>query len=471
MNASSPAGRPLSRSAGDGRAAAPIRLVHLGLGNFFRAHQAWYTDQAPDAADWGIAAFTGRSSDLADSLSAQDGLYTLITRAAEGDRFEVVSSLTRTHPGPDHDAWLGHLATPDVCAVTITVTEAGYLRAADGGLDSDRPEVRRDVEALRGDLTAPVHTAPARLVAGCAARRRADAGPLSLVSCDNLPGNGEALGRVVDDLAQMVDPALAEWMAGSVSFVTTMVDRITPRTTPDDRRAVADGTGHDDCCPVATEPFHEWVLSGAFPAGRPDWDGAGATITDDIEPYEHRKLWLLNGAHSLLAYAGSARGHQTVAEAVDDDACRSWMQQWWDEAARHLDLPAADVQAYRDALLDRFANPRMHHRLAQIAADGSQKLPVRILPVLRAERSAGRLPEGAARVLAAWVCHLRGAGAPVDDVRAEQVTTLADGPLADAVPRVLEGLDPELGTDDELVKTVLADAKRLSDEPTGGARP
>ena len=182
---SAPAGRSLSRSAGDGRAAAPVRLVHLGLGNFFRAHQAWYTDRAPDAAEWGIAAFTGRSADLADSLSAQDGLYTLITRAAEGDRFEVVSSLTRTHPGPDHHAWLGHLATPDVRAVTITVTEAGYLRAASGGLDRDRPEIRRDVEALRGDLAAPVHTAPARLLAGCAARRRADAGPLALISCDN----------------------------------------------------------------------------------------------------------------------------------------------------------------------------------------------------------------------------------------------------------------------------------------------
>jgi fructuronate reductase len=444
--------------------------VHLGLGNFFRAHQAWYTEHAPDAADWGIAAFTGRSAALADSLSAQDGLYTLITRAAEGDRFEVISSLTRTHPGPDHDAWLGHLASPDVRGVTLTVTEAGYVRGADGGLDRDRPEVRADVEALRGDPTAPVHTTPARLVAGCAARRRADAGPLSLISCDNLPGNGEVLGRVVDDLAQLVDPGLADWIAGSVSFVTTMVDRITPRTTPDDRRAVAEGTGRDDCCPVATEPFSEWVLSGAFAGGRPGWDGAGATITDDIEPYEHRKLWLLNGAHSMLAYAGSVRGHQTVGDAVGDDTCRNWMQQWWDEASRHLDLPTAGISAYRDALLDRFANPRMHHRLAQIAADGSQKLPVRILPALREERAAGRLPEGAARVLGAWVAHLRGAGAPVDDVRGEQMVALAAGPLPDAVRRVLDALDPAVGADDELVKTVLADAGDLlrepADEPT-----
>jgi fructuronate reductase len=460
-----PSGRALSR--GDGRPAAPVRLVHLGLGNFFRAHQAWYTDRAPDAADWGIAAFTGRSGALADSLAAQDGLYTLITRAAEGDHFEVVSSLTRTHPGTDHDAWCGYLASPDVRGVTLTVTEAGYVRGADGGLDRDRPEIRADVQALRSDLAAPVHTAPARLVAGCAGRRRADAGPLALVSCDNLPGNGEALARVVGDLAEMVEPGLAEWVEASVSFVTTMVDRITPRTTPEDRRAVAEGIGRDDCCPVATEPFSEWVLSGAFPGGRPDWDGAGATITDEIEPYEHRKLWLLNGAHSILAYAGSARGHRTVAEAVADDTCRDWMQQWWAEASRHLDLPTADIQAYRDALLERFANPRMHHRLAQIAADGSQKLPVRILPVLRRERSAGRMPEGAARALAAWVMHLRGAGAPVDDVRAGQMVALAGGPLPDAIRHVLDALDPAVGEDAELVAAVLAGARQLAAEPAG----
>ena len=163
------------------------------------------------------------------------------------------------------------------------------------------------------------------------------------------------------------------------------------------------------------------MLSGDFPGGRPRWEPPGATFADNIEPYEQRKLWLLNGAHSLMAYAGSARGHETVAEAVVDDTCRAWMQQWWAEASRHLDLPAEVVDAYRDALLDRFANPRMRHRLAQIAADGSQKLPVRVLPVLRAERAAGRLPGGAARVLAAWICHLRGLGVPVDDVRADQM--------------------------------------------------
>jgi fructuronate reductase len=456
-----PAGGELSRAAGPGRPAGSVLLVPLGLGNFYRAHQAWYTDRAPDADDWGYAAFTGRRVELADALNAQEGLYTVITRAADGDRFEMLSSISRAHAGADHEAWLGYLASPQVRAVTVTVTEAGYVRGPDGGLDRDRDEVKAEVEALRKDLGAVVRTAPARLVAGCAARRQGDWGPLTVVSCDNLPGNGAVVARVVRDLAELVDPGLADWIAGSVAYVTTMVDRITPRTTPEDVQTVAEATGLHDSSPVGTEPFSEWVLSGPFPGGRPGWDAAGATITDDIEPYEHRKLWLLNGGHSLLAYAGSILGHQTVADAVADETCRGWLEEWWSEASRYLSLPEADVAAYRGALLDRFTNPRMHHRLAQIAADGSQKLPVRILPTLRRERAAGRLPSGTVRVLAGWVCHLRGAGAPVSDARADQVVPLADGPLPQAVPRVLGALDPALADDGELVAAVVADAERL----------
>jgi fructuronate reductase len=235
-------------------------------------------------------------------------------------------------------------------------------------------------------------------------------------------------------------------MADSVSTVTTMVDRITPRTTPADVQAVLEETGTEDRAPVVTEPFHEWVLSGAFLAGRPRWEDAGATFTDDVSPYEHRKLWLLNGAHSLLAYAGSALGHQTVAEAVADDRCRAWVEQWWSEASPHLSLPAVDLAAYRSALSTRFANPRIEHRLEQIAADGSQKLPVRIVPVLRRERAAGRLPEGALRVVAAWLAHLRGA----------ELVASAAGPLPAAVRRVLAFLDPTLAEDTEVASAVVA---------------
>jgi fructuronate reductase len=452
----------LSRAAAHVRDAAPVRLVHLGLGNFFRAHQAWYTEHAGDAEDWGIAAFTGRSAEVAERLTAQEGLYTLVSRGADRDRFELVASLSRAHAAADHDAWLDLFRSPALAAVTITVTEAGYLRGTDGGLDAARPEVRADVDALRGDTAAVVRTTPGRLVAGLAARQRADAGPLALVPCDNVAGNGAITARVVGDFAQLLDSALAAWIAESVSVVTTMVDRITPRTMPQDVVTVREATGLDDRAPVISEPFTEWVLEGAFPAERPRWERAGATFTDDVTPFEHRKLWLLNGAHSLLAYAGSIRGHDAVAAAVTDDTCRSWLEQWWSEASAHLALPADDLAAYRDALIERFANGRMRDRLARIAADGSQKLPIRIVPVLRAERAAGRLPEGATRIVAAWVCHLRGHGAPINDARAEQVVPLAGGRLHDAARRVVGALDPALGADPDVVASVVAHCEQLA---------
>jgi fructuronate reductase len=439
-----------------------VRLVHLGLGNFFRAHQAWYTDHAGDAGGWGYAAFTGRHADLAVALTAQDCLYTLVTRAADGDSYERVGSLSAAHPAADHDAWLGYLRSPELAAVTITVTEAGYFQRTGGGLDVARPEVAADLAALRDEPTAAVRTAPARLVAGLLARRRADAGPLAIVPCDNLPSNGPITERLVTDLAERLDGGLAAWIATNVAVVTTMVDRITPRATAADIRAVRDLAGFDDRCPVITEPFSDWVLSGDFPAGRPRWQDCGAILTADVLPFEERKIWLLNGAHSLLAYAGSIIGHATVADAVASPTCMEWLTEWWSEASGHLSQPSAEVASYRRALLTRFENARMRDRLDRIAADGSQKLPVRVLPVLRAERAAGRLPPGATRVLAAWICHLRGLGAPVNDARADEVLPLADGQVSAAVRRVLGWLDAELADDRDLVALVADLTEQLS---------
>ena len=425
----------------------PPRIVHLGLGGFFRAHQAWYTGAAPDAAQWGIAAFTGRSRTLADKLAAQQGRYTLVVRGPERDEISVQRAVVAAHPGDDFAAWCGYLARTQVAVVTLTVTEAAYLRARDGGLDLDHPDVRADVEAVRRGEQAT--TVPGRLVAGLAARHTAGSGPLAVVSCDNLPGNGTATARVVTDLAAVAQPALTGWIRDNVSFVSTMVDRITPHTTAQDVRAVAEATGWPDAVPVVTEPFTEWVLSGDFPAGRPAWEAAGARFAGDVHPHETRKLLLLNGGHTLLAYAGSARGHDTIASAVADPVCQGWLNQWWDEATRYVPLPTADLTAYREALLERFANPRIRHTLAQIAADGSQKLPIRVLPVLRGERAAGRIPTGAVRVVAAWIDHLRGIGAPVNDAGAAPYRERA-GSARD----VLALLAPDLAGDTDLIEAI-----------------
>ena len=441
-----------------GRATAPVRMVHLGVGNFFRAHQAWFTERSSDAAEWGYAAFTGRSADVAGELATQDGLYTLLVREPDGDRPEVVSSLSAVHAGEDLPALRGYFASADLALVTSTVTEAGYRRDTTGGLDLADPAVVADIAALREDPRSDaVTTTPGRLVSGLLARRAADAGPIALVPCDNVPDNGPMVARVVRDLATEVDPTLLGWIEDNVAVVTTMVDRITPRATEEDRATVADLLGVQDPQVVVTEPFAEWVLAGDFPRSRPEWPGA--QIVDDVSKHEQRKLWLLNGSHSLMAYGASALGHETVASAIADPTVRGWVEEWWDVAAAHLEVDAAEVADYRQALVDRFSNPRIRHLLAQIAADGSQKVPIRFGPALRAEVAAGRHPEGATRPLAAWLAHLHGHGAPVQDAQQETVARLAAAAPDEAVRTVLGWM--EIDPTPELVDQVLAQAARF----------
>ncbi len=223
--------------------------------------------------------------------------------------------------------------------------------------------------------------------------------------------------------------------------------------------------GYVDAYPVATEPFSEWVISGGFPAGRPRWEEAGATIVAEVGSFEQRKLWLLNGSHSMLAYAGSIRGYSTIDEAIADPSCRSWVEMFWDEASRHLTLPAADIAEYREALLARFSNPRAGDQLARIAADGSTKLVVRTLPTIRAERAAGRVPVGCATTIAAWILHLRGLGAPIKDPGAAAAEKAANsGELREAVPAVLDVLEPGLGGDRDFVDAVIRQAGAIQSQ-------
>ncbi|NUU17801.1 mannitol dehydrogenase family protein [Cellulomonas humilata] len=421
-----------------------MRIVHLGLGAFARAHLLWYTqgaNEAGGAEQWGVAAFTGRSAAAAEPLARQDGRYTLLVRSPEGDAPTTIDALVAVHDGADADAWREYFRRPEVGVVTLTVTEAGYRRTSDGALDRHDPAVALDVERLRagGDAL----TAPGRLVDGLRARREAGTGPIAIVSCDNLPDNGRVTRRVTLDLASAVDESLARWIEEDVAFVSTMVDRITPATTDADRAIVRKLTGREDRSPVVTEPFSEWVLDGEFPAGRPRWEVAGAQLVDDLEPYERRKLWLLNAGHSLLAYEGLARGLSTVAEAFADPDCRADLEQLWSEAADVLTLPVDDATA---ALRARFANARIEHRLAQIAKDGSVKLPVRVMAVAQQRATAG-LPVGraAAGVVAAWIQHLESVDASTSDpgavdlaerLRGQGSSTRADLALDLVAPRL-----------------------------------
>ncbi|HVX42826.1 MAG TPA: mannitol dehydrogenase family protein [Mycobacteriales bacterium] len=432
-------------------AALPVTSVHLGLGAFHRAHQAWYTHRAGGS---GIAAFTGRRPDAAIPLAAQDGLYTLLERGADADRPEIIGSISAAHDGADLDALRTYLADPAVTVVTTTITEAGYHRDRAGDIDQGDPVIAHDI----ADIGA-AQSAPGRLLAGLIARRDADSGPIAVVPCDNLAANGPTFERVMISLAEAVDPELPSWMRDNVSFVSTMVDRITPATTDADRSAAAKLTGFTDAAPVVAEPFSEWILTDAFPAARPAWESAGARLVKDVTPHEDRKLLLLNGSHSLLAYAAPTRGHRTVAEAIADDTCRSWVEEWWDEAVTQLDFPAAELTNYRKALIERYSNPRIQHNLSQIAADGSQKLPIRVVPVLRAGRAAGRIPSGAVRPVAGWLVHLR--AGQVKDPRAAELVPAVQGDLEVAVRVVLDAIAPELISDDEVRAAIQAEAEQL----------
>jgi len=353
----------------------PVRIVHLGLGNFHRSHQAWYTEHAADRADWGIAGFSVRGSGVADRLADQDGLYSLIERGPESDQVSVIGSLVETHAG-DSPRFAELLTAHETAIVTLTITEAGY----------------------RLDATPPV--ALTRLVAGLEARRLSRGGPVAIVSCDNLPANGSATRAAVLGLATALDRSLAGWIDEMVTFVSTSVDRITPHLADAELAALRTASGWEDAAPVVTEPFSDWVLQGDFPGGRAQWESAGARFVDDVEPFERRKLWLLNGAHTILAASGPARGHQTVAAAFADPSCRELVAGFWDEAARHLDSPVLDIPGYLEQLRQRFANPRIAHRLSDIADQAPAKVRVRLLPVLEAERAAGRTGAATLRALA-----------------------------------------------------------------------
>lgn len=408
------------KSLPDLTARPPARMAHLGLGAFHRSHQAWYTARANESSGeaWGIVAFTGRRPDAADALRAQDCRYTLVTRSADGDSSEVIDTIVDAHDGADVTAWRNALASVDI--VTVTVTEQGYSWDEDLAVE--------ELRVIRAD-SFPA-TPIGRLVDGLMARRAAGGGPLAIVACDNLDGNGELLRRGVGDLARRLDPDVAEWVEENASFVSSVVDRITPAIPSHELHAAIDG--RPDACAVVAEPVSSWYLSGDFPAGRPAWEEAGAQFVDDVSRYEKRKLWLLNAAHTALALLGQLRRHESVAEAMGDDACIDLVERLWDDAAAVLPFTFEEIAEERARLVERFRNPRIRHQLSQIAKSSALKLAVRVRAVID-ERLRRGLPVGSAQIdtIAAWavaVSHGLVPGEATDDPEAHARDFLLHSP-------------------------------------------
>lgn len=399
-------------------------IVHFGIGAFTRAHQAAYTDAAMAAGDrdWRITGVSLRSGDVAAQLGPQDGLYTLTERGGGAAATRLIGAVGSVIVAPqDPEGVIAALASPDTRIVSLTVTEKGYVREADGSLDCANP-------ALAADLAGGGNprTIYGFLAAGLARRQAAGLPGLTLLSCDNLADNGRQLARLMAAYLDRTDPALGQWFARECRCPSTMVDRIVPAMTDADRAWVAGEIGMADEGAILTEAFTQWVIEDDFAGERPRWEAAGAQFVAEPRAYEAAKLRMLNGAHSALAYLGLERGHTFVHEAVADPVIRPRIEAIMrEEAAATLD-PASgiDAAAYADRLLERFANSALQHRLIQIAMDGSQKIPQRWLEPLAINQQAGRMCPATLDALAAWCRHVRGDARPVDDPQAAALAAL-----------------------------------------------
>jgi fructuronate reductase len=430
-------------------------VVHLGIGAFHRAHQAAYLDDrlAAGERDWAVCGASLRSPETAEALVPQDGLYSLAVRSGEGERTRVIGAVRRLIVAPaDPPALLAAMADPGVRIVSLTVTEKGYCHdPATGELDETHPDIRADL----ADPGRP-RSAPGFLVEALRRRREAGVPPFTVLSCDNLPANGRTVARVLGRLAALRDPELGRFVAGEVRCPSTMVDRIVPATTDADRDAAAAALGMEDAWPVVTEPFTQWVIEDRFGAGRPRLEEAGAELVADVAPFELMKLRLLNGSHSTLAYLGLLAGHETVAEAIaDPDFARLIRGLMDEEVTPTLPVPpGSDLPGYKTALLLRFANPALKHRTGQIATDGSQKLPQRLLGTVRDRIREGQPIARLALGVAGWMRTTTGrdeAGRPIEirDPLARRLLSLADeaGPVAERLVPALLGVREIFGDD------------------------
>ncbi len=407
-------------------------IVHLGVGAFHRAHQAVYVDSLlARSPDWGIVGASLRNPAMAEALNPQDGLYTVIEKSGAAPQYRAIGSILGVLvAGTEREKLLTLMSDPGTRVVSLTITEKGYCHdPATGHLNPDHPDIRADLVTPQ----APV-SAPGLIVEALRRRRDAGHGAFSVLSCDNLPSNGKLCRGVVIGLADLIEPSLARWIERNATFPGTMVDRIVPATTEADRIQMQHDTGLHDTWPVVTEPFSQWVIEDDFCAGRPSFEDAGAQMVADVEPFETMKLRLLNGSHSTLAYLGSLKGYETVARAMEDPTLATFVTELMrEELAPMLNMPKeVDLAGYQQALLQRFRNPGLKHRLIQIASDGSQKLPQRIIAPIRERLQDGLPIDRLATCVAAWIHFISARNNddfcfPLNDPLADQLRDLATG--------------------------------------------
>lgn len=410
------------------RARQGVGIVHFGIGAFHRAHQAWYTDLAMDDGerDWAISGVSLRSDSVTRQLGPQTGLYSLTRRYGMESKMRVIGAVREVLlAGDGQNAITARITAPLCRIVSLTVTEKGYCRQENGALDFE---------------LAQASFYPS-LAEGLKARMAAGLPGVTLLSCDNLADNGRVLKALFLEWCAAKQPDLARWVEAECTFPSTMVDRIVPASTPADLDLAAQRLGLRDEGAVFTEYFSQWVIEDSFAAARPAWEWHGAQFVSDVAPYETAKLRMLNGAHSLLAYCGLDRGYAFVHEAIADPGIRLLVDRLMRDEAAASFTPARgqDLTQYANALIRRFSDPALKHRLAQIAMDGSQKIPQRWLATLAAHQREGQGCPAILQGIACWLRHIRGDFHKVDDPMAERLARLWRSEGADGIATALFG--------------------------------
>ncbi|WP_202302972.1 mannitol dehydrogenase family protein [Dryocola clanedunensis] len=401
------------RQPGYDRQALKTRIVHFGFGAFHRAHQALLTDRVLNArgGDWGICEISLFSGDkLMSALRAQDHLYTVLEKGPEGNQAIIVGAVNECLNAKldGMDAIIEKFCEPQVAIVSLTVTEKGYcIDPATGKLDAANERIMHDLQN-----PAEPHSAPGILVEALNRRRERGLPPFTVLSCDNIPDNGHVVRNAVIGMAEKRSQPLADWIREHVTFPSTMVDRIVPAATEESLQEITDVLGVEDPCAISGEPFIQWVIEDNFVAGRPAWEVAGVEMVDDVMPWEQMKLRMLNGSHSFLAYLGYLAGYQHINDCMADEHFkRAAHQLMMQEQAPTLRVKGVDLQQYANSLLERFSNPALQHRTWQIAMDGSQKLPQRMLDSVRWHLQQGTEWSCLALGIAGWMRYVSG----VDD--------------------------------------------------------
>jgi len=433
-------------------------VVHIGVGGFHRAHQAVYFDdlaRSGRSSEWGVVGVGLHSPRMRDALVGQDNLYAVVERGPESDQVHVVKVITDYLYAPDDPgAVLDRLTDERTRLVTLTITGSSYPT---GALDPEDPDVAADVRTPETPGTAFGY-----VVEALRRRREAGTAPFTVLSCDNLQHNGDVTKAAVLATAELRDAELAAWIGEHVTFPSSMVDRITPETTPEEREAIAREHGLDDTWPVITEPFSQWIVEDDFCNGRPPLDEVGVQFVDNVSCYEIMKTRLLNGSHCALAYLGHLAGFRTTDEAMADDRMRAFVEGYLEEvAALLLAVPGIDLPSYRATLVERFSNTRLSDGLDRLARRGSTKVPTYVLPSLRQALDQDRPRRHVVLATAAWLRYLRGvdyAGAPIEfaDAQADRLTQLARA----------GGTDPHPFLEESGVFGSLGDSARLAAELT-----